>query len=226
MKSIALVPAFNEEETIGEVISRLKNTNLDVVVIDDGSMDRTNEIAEKFGATVLRHKENKGKGETLKTGFEYVLNNCHDVKNVVIVDSDLQYYPEESIKLLKPLEKKEADFVMGYRNWNNVPFRHRLGNFVWRTSFNWLFGTNLKDTNCGFVALSKNAMKKMKVAYGGYIIENMMLLNALKNKLKIKQVPVKVEYKGKRSIANGMRVVLGCLIFIIKEGVKYRLSKF
>lgn len=225
MKSVALVPALNEENTIQEVITRLKKVNLNSIVVDDGSKDKTSEIAKKTGALVIRHSKNKGKGEALKTGFEYILKNRSDVNNVVIVDSDLQYHPEESIKLLKPLENKKADFVMGYRNWNTVPFRHRLGNFIWKTSFNFFFGKKMKDTNCGFMALSRKAIKKMKRAYGGYIIENMMLVDAIKNDLRIKQVPVTVEYKLKRGFSKGTRIVLGCLIFIIREGVKYQLDK-
>jgi len=228
MKSIALIPAFNEEKTIKEVISELKNVNLNCLVIDDGSTDRTSKIAQKSNAIVVRHNENKGKGEALRTGFEYILKNLHDIESLVIVDADLQYYAKESIKLLKPLEEKEADFVMGYRNWRTVPFKNRLGNFVWRTTFNLLFKTKLKDTNCGFMALSRGAISKMKRAYGGYIIENMMLIDALKNKLKIKQVPVSVKYKikhSKRNIIIGIRIVLGCLIFIFNEGIKYRLGK-
>lgn len=226
MKSIGLIPAFNEEKTIREVISRIKNVNLIPIVIDDGSSDKTYELAKKSGAIVIKHLINKGKGEALKTGFEYVLKNLPDIESIVIVDADLQYSAKESIKLLKPLEEKEADFVMGYRNWRTLPFRNRLGNFVWRTTFNLLFKTKLKDTNCGFMALSRRAMSKMRRAYGGYIIENMMLVDVLKNKLKIKQVHVTVKYRRKRNIISGIRVVLGCLIFIITEGIKYRLSKF
>jgi len=225
MKSIALVPAFNEEKTIKEVIDRLKKVNLKSIVVDDGSTDRTSEIAKKNGAMVIKNDKNRGKGEALKIGFRYVLKNLPEVENIVLVDSDLQYDPRESIKILNSLENKEADFVMGYRNWRKVPFRHKLGNFVWRNFFNILFGTKLKDTNCGFMGLSRNALKKMSGAYGGYIIENMMLIEAIKNNLKIKQVPVTVEYKLKRGIVSGIRVFLGCLIFIIKEGVKYRLNK-
>jgi len=228
MKSIALVPAYNEEKTIQEVISELKNINLDCIVVDDGSTDRTSEIAQKSNAIIIRHDKNKGKGEALKTGFEYILKNLPDVESLVIVDSDLQYSAKESIKLLKPLEEKEADFVMGYRNWRTVPFKNRLGNFVWRTTFNLLFKTKLKDTNCGFMALSRTAIEKMKRAYGGYIIENMMLIDALKNNLRIKQVPVSVKYKiehSRRNIISGIRIVLGCLIFISMEGIKYRLRK-
>ncbi len=228
MKSIALIPAYNEEKTIQKVISRLKSINLDSIVIDDGSTDRTSKLAKKSGALVIRHNKNKGKGEALKTGFEYVLNNLSEVECLVIVDADLQYSPEESNRLLKLLEKKEADFVMGFRNWRTVPFRNRLGNLVWRITFNLFFGTNLKDTNCGFVALSRKAMKKIERAYGGYIIENMMLIDALRNKLRIKQVPVSVKYKkrySRRSIIRGIKIVIGCFIFIVKEGIKYRLGK-
>lgn len=225
MESIALIPAFNEEKTIAEVISRLKKIDLDFIVIDDGSTDRTYEIVKKSGTTVIRHEKNKGKGEALKTGFTHVMYNYPDVKNVVLVDSDLQYDPEDSLKLLKPLENGSADFVMGYRDWSTVPFRHRLGNLVWRTSFNSFFGTEFKDTNCGIMALSRKAIETIKGTYGGYIIENKMLMDMLKNDLKIEQVPVRVHYKRKKGILGGLRMVLGCLIFILREGIKYRLGK-
>lgn len=228
MKSIALIPAHNEEKTIQKVILHLKSINLDSIVIDDGSTDKTSKVAKKSNAFVIRHDENKGKGEALKTGFEYILKNLPDIESLVIVDADLQYSPKDSIRLLKPLEEEEADFVMGYRNWRTVPLKNRLGNFVWRTTFNILFKTRLKDTNCGFMALSRRAMKKMGRAYGGYIIENMMLIDALKHNLRIKQVPVSVKYKkrhGRRSTIRGIRIVLGCLIFILEEGIKYRFSK-
>jgi len=103
--------------------------------------------------------------------------------------------------------------------------RHNFGNMIWRSVFNLLFETKLKDTNCGYMALSRRALIKMSRAYGGYIIENMMLVDALKNNLRIKQVPVSVTYKYKRGIFSGLRMGLGVLVFIIKEGFKYRLSK-
>lgn len=226
MKAVALIPAYNEEKTIKKVISEINQIGLNPIVIDDGSTDRTSEVAKKSKAIVIRHSENKGKGEAIKTGFEYILKDLPEVNNIVIVDADLQYSAKESIKLLKYLESGEGDFVMGYRNWKTVPFKNKLGNFVWRTCFNILFSTKLKDTNCGFMALSREAVSKMGRAYGGYIIENMMLVDALKNNLRIKQVPVSVKYKkNRRSVVGGIRIVLGCLIFIVKEGFKYSLGK-
>lgn len=223
MDSIALIPAFNEEKTITKVVRMLRSVGLKTVVIDDGSYDKTGRLARKAGAIVIEHEENKGKGAALRTGFDYVLKNYPEVKNIVVVDGDLQYSPKEAPKLLKLLEKKEADFVMGYRDWRKVPYANRLGNFIWRLFFNFFFSINLKDTNCGYIALTKDSIKKLKEIYGGYIIESAMLRDAIKNKLRIKQVKVNVTYK-KRKIFNSARMFFGILIFILKEGMKYKLS--
>jgi len=226
MKAIALIPAYNEEKTIKKVISDVKRIGLIPLVVDDGSTDRTYEIAKKMNVVVvIKHSENKGKGEALKTGFNFILKNLPKIRNVVIVDADMQYSPKDSIKILDPLIKGEADFVMGRRDWSTVPLRHNFGNLVWRGVFNLFFETKLKDTNCGYMALSRKALKKIRRMHGGYIIENMMLVEALKHKLRIKQVPVSVTYKYKRGIFSGLRMGLGVLVFIIVEGIKYRLSK-
>jgi glycosyltransferase involved in cell wall biosynthesis len=148
------------------------------------------------------------------------------VENFIFIDADMQYDPEYAALLLKPLKNKSADLVMGYRDWSSVPFRHKLGNFVWRVSFNVLFGTKLKDTNCGLMAVTKHAAAVIREAlYGGYIIENAMLAEAVQKNLKIKQVPVKVTYRKKSEMGRGVRMVAGILLFIIWSGLKYRLDK-
>jgi glycosyltransferase involved in cell wall biosynthesis len=219
----AIVPAYNEEKSIYEVVKRLKKMNFKVIVIDDGSKDKTYELAKKAGAIVLRHKTNKGKGEALKTAFKYIKKK--KAKSFVIIDADFQYLPEEAKKVLEPIKNGEADLVMGFRNWKAVPFRHKIGNFVWRKFFNILFGTNLKDTNCGFMAFGEKAINEIENIHGGYIIENSILADAVRKSLRIKQVPVKIFYHNKSKVLRGIRVVLGVLIFILKEGLRYRLSK-
>jgi len=225
MTYFALIPAFNEEKNIQEVILRLKKSpKINSIVVDDGSTDSTAKLVKELGVTIIKHETNKGKGEAIKTGFNYILKNHPETKYVVLIDADMQYLPEEVERILEPLENNEAEFVMGYRNWRTVPFRHKLGNFVWRTLFNFLFETNLKDTNCGYMGFTKDVMKKIKRLYGGYIIENTMLVEVLKNNVKIKQVPVTVVYKHKSKISHGIRMVVGILIFIFIEGLKYRLG--
>jgi len=219
-----VIPAYNEEKNIGETIRRLKKSlEAKIIVIDDYSKDKTGKIAKLLGANVIRHKKNKGKGEALVTGFKEILKKHPNIKYVIIIDADSQYDPEDAPKLVKAL-KEGNDYVVGARYWKrDVPFRHRLGNFVWRKTFNVMFGTNLLDTNCGYIGMNRKAMKIIsKGSYGGYIIDNMMFAKAIENGLKIKQVSVKVHYPEKRDVVSGTRFVLGCFIFIVEEGLRYR----
>jgi len=220
----ALIPAFNEEETIEEVILRLKkHIDVEVIVVDDGSSDATPEIVKKLGHTLVRHETNKGKGEAINTGFKYIVKNYPKAKYVVIIDADLQYRPEDAYKLLEPLEKGEADIVTGFRDPKNIPYANRFGNFIWRFTFNLLFGTHFKDTNCGYMAFTTDAVKKIKKVHGGYIIENSILAQSVKSGLRVKQVDVKVLY-GKRKITKFARMAFGVIIFIVIEGLKFRLG--
>jgi glycosyltransferase involved in cell wall biosynthesis len=223
MKIFGLVPAYNEERNIAEVVRRIKKLGIEPVVVDDASKDRTYELARKTGITVLRHKRNRGKADAIKTGLDYIGRKSYDY--VVLIDSDLQYAPEEAPKLLEPLKKGQADFVAGYRTWSKVPhMRHRLGNFVWRTAFNMMFGTNFRDTNCGFVAMNRSAAETIsKKLYGGYILENSMFIEAIKSGLRIRQIPVSVYYRHRSAVGRGVRVVAGVLLFILRAGLKHRL---
>jgi len=224
-KHIALIPAYNEEKNILKIIFEMnKYPHIKTIVVDDGSTDKTAEIAKSMRVKVLHHRRNKGKGEAINTGFRYILDNLPGARFVTIIDADLQYMPSESMKVLKPLEDGEADFAMGYRDFSKIPFRHRLGNFVWRTFFNFLFGTNFRDTNCGCMALTIKAIKKIGRVHGGYIIENSMLAKAVESKLRVKHVPVIVHYKHLSKVPRGIRVELGVLLYILTEGFKYRLG--
>jgi len=224
MSKVALIlPAYNEEKNIEIVIKEAKKfmPNSLIIVVDDGSKDRTFELAKKSEVIVLRHEKNKGKGEAIKTGFNYLKDK--NIDYIIVADADRQYNIKDAQKFLKALKEEKADFVMGKRDWSKVPLRHRLGNFIWRTSFNLLFGKNLEDTNCGFVAFSRKAMEKIKdYIHGGYILEDEMLIAAVKNNFKIAQVPVEVYYKKKSGILRGIRMIFGVLIFILIEGIKFR----
>jgi len=216
----AIIPAFNEEENIKEVILRTKKYVNKIIVIDDGSKDKTSAVAKKAGAIVLSHKKNKGKGEGIRTAISFLKNKKYDY--VVIIDADLQMYPEDTPKIIKKL-KSGYDFVMGSRDMKTLPFRHRLGNLVWRTSFNIMFGSDMSDTNCGFIGFSKKTASKLRFV-GGYIIETTMIASAIRNNLKVTNVPVRVKYHQISKVSRGMRVVTGVLISIIVDGIKYRLG--
>lgn len=218
-----LLPAYNEEKNIQIVIKEAKKylPTSKVVVIDDGSTDRTSELASGMGATVLTHGRNLGKGEALKTGFEYFSNKPIDF--IIVSDTDRQYRLKDAIKILRALENKKGDLVSGYRNPHDIPYANRAGNFIWRSLFNLLFGTKYKDIGCGFIGLNRNALRKIRNIGGGYIIESSIFANCAKKKLKVFQVPVKVSY-GKRKIRKFARMFFGVLVFILIQGLKHRLQ--
>jgi glycosyltransferase involved in cell wall biosynthesis len=224
-EDVVLIPAYNEEGTIREIVSKTKKLGISPIVIDDCSSDRTGEFAKKAGAFVIRQKSNLGKGEALKSGLNYVFSNAPTANTITFIDADMQYDPKDALNLVVPINDGKADLVIGYRDWSTVPLRHRIGNFVWRQTFNILFGTKLKDTNCGLMSLS---MKSAKVLIhsigGGYIIENAILAEAVRRKLRIGQVKVDVDYKEKSRMARGIRMVLGITLYILIKGFQYRMS--
>ena len=115
MKTLIIIPAYNEELTIGSVVALAKKYG-DVLVVDDGSGDRTSEIAREAGAIVIRHNTNMGKGAALKTGFEYALSREYEI--VVTLDADGQHNPDEIPLLMEPIIRGEADLVIGSRYLN------------------------------------------------------------------------------------------------------------
>jgi UDP-N-acetylglucosamine---dolichyl-phosphate N-acetylglucosaminyltransferase len=160
----------------------------------------------------------------LKAGLNYVFSEMKNARTITFIDADMQYDPKDVASLIDPIMEGRADLVIGYRDWSTVPLRHRIGNFVWRQTFNILFGTMLKDTNCGLMSLSVRSAKILIHSIGGgYIIENAILADAVQKKLRIGQVRVDVEYKEKSRVARGVRMVLGITLYILLNGIRYRL---
>src|SRR3989338_1971597 len=132
MRVAAIIPAYNEEKHIAEVIIGTKQYVKDVFVVDDGSKDKTTEYAKNAGAIVLCHIVNMGKGVALKTGFEAT----KDFDVVITLDGDGQHDPKEIPRFLKTLEEQQADIVIGGRKLNaNMPFIFRFGNYLLYKTF-------------------------------------------------------------------------------------------
>ena len=129
MHILACIPAFNEEEIIGELVKRSLLYVNDVVVCDDGSSDNTSNEAEKAGAYVIKHEINMGKGASLKSLFKYALRSQADV--IVTIDGDGQFLPKEIEKLCKPIISGVSDIVVGYRfddDGREIPSYRKIGN--------------------------------------------------------------------------------------------------
>ncbi len=217
MTITAILPAFNEEVSIGSVVLHTRQHADHVIVIDDGSTDRTAEVAQLAGAKVIRHLCNMGKGVALKTGFEYVRQNGAEV--VVTMDSDGQHDPEEISKLVTPILKGEADMVNGSRylngNGKNTPFYRRIGQNVLDKVTNINSGLTVTDTQSGFRAFARHTLSTFKFKSNGLAIESEMLMDAANAGFKVKEVEVGVRYdvdgSSEHPLSHGVRVLMNVL---------------
>ncbi len=214
----AVIPAYNEEKHISKVISKTRKYVDNLVVVDDGSKDRTYDLAISSNSVVLRHIINLGKGAAIKTGCDYVIK--HGAQKIVLIDSDAQHEPEEIPKFIKGLD--EAEIVFGYRRRSKtMPLVLKFGNWFINKATKLLYGIALKDTQCGYRAFTKGAYSKIKWASSGYSMESEMIANAGKNKLKYSEVPIKTiycdKYKG-TTVIDGMKIVFNMLWWRFTRG--------
>ena len=217
----AIIPAFNEEIPIGSVVlSTLKYVD-QVIVVDDGSSDRTAEIALMAGAEVVKHPVNRGKGAALKTGFQSV----GDRDIVVTLDGDGQHNPGEIPKLLKPIIEGEADIVNGSRylshNGNDTPAYRRLGQTVLDKATNLSSGLKLTDSQSGFRAFATYTLSAFKFNDTGFSIESGMLIDAANFGSRIKEVDINVNYhrgdKGSIHKMNPITHGLSVLVHLVQD---------
>lgn len=195
-KTAVLLPAYNEEVSIASMIILSENYADEVIVVDDGSNDRTAQIAEKTNATVIRHEKNKGKGVALKTGFDYVKNKDFDI--LVTIDADGQHNPSEIPQVIQPIVDKKADIVNGSRYINggskNTPTYRRVGQTVLDSATNLASGVKLTDSQSGFRAFSRYSLDHFNFDPDGFGIESDMIIEAVNNNLKICEVEITVRY--------------------------------
>ncbi|MFH1245773.1 MAG: glycosyltransferase family 2 protein [Candidatus Omnitrophota bacterium] len=214
MKICALIPSLNEAKTIGTLINRIKTQGLDVVVIDDGSIDRTAQVACQNGAYVLKNKHNMGKGASLKEGFRYILEKDYDA--VVTMDGDGQHSPEDIIHFIQKAAASGADVIIGNRmtSCKNMPLIRRLTNRTMSLFISRLCKQDIPDSQCGFRLLKRNVIAGMNPVSSNYEIESEMILEAHQKGFNICSIPVQTIYNKEISQINPVIDTLRFLKFI------------
>ncbi len=211
-----VIPAYNEEIAIASIIHLSSKYANEIIVIDDGSTDRTSEVAELAGATVLHHSTNLGKGAALKTAFNYACD--YDI--LVTIDADGQHNPDEIPMLIKPILDNEADIVNGSRYLNGqdteTPTYRRVGQTVLDTATNIAANIKLTDTQSGFRAFSAESLSHFNLNSDDFSIESDMLIEASKNNLIIKEVEITVRYDVNTTRANPVIQGLTVLMRILE----------
>jgi glycosyltransferase involved in cell wall biosynthesis len=208
---IAAVPCFNEDLFIGSVVLKAKQYVDRVIVVDDGSTDRTAMVAERAGAVVLRHDYNKGKGAAIGTAFEHAKGTA--CRALVLLDGDGQHDPVFIPSLIKPVLDGEADVVVGSRYLEiktTIPTYRTWGHHLLTLLTNLGSRTRLTDSQSGFRAFSPKAIAALSFTEDGLSVESEMQFLANEAGLRVIEVPISMVYhtKAKRSpLAHGMGVL-------------------
>jgi glycosyltransferase involved in cell wall biosynthesis len=196
-----IIPVFNEEVTIGDIVTRTKNAlekmgcSYEVLVVDDGSDDRSADVAQKRKAHVLRDGH-QGKGFALRSGFRHAKGEF-----VVTLDADGSHKPEEIPLVLRPLMADKADFVIGSRfansedNKTKIPKINRTGNRLFNDLILYLTGARTSDSQSGFRAIRSSLIKRMKLGSRGYEVESEMLVKALRMGARVAETPISFDQR-------------------------------
>ncbi len=214
-----IISAYNEEVSIGSIVLLTKLYADNVIVVDDGSTDRTAEVARKAGAQVIVHEASKGKAESLKVGFNTAADMGADI--IVTMDSDGQHNPADIPRLVAPILKGDADMVNGSRYLNypgkNVPLYRRVGQTLQDTTAKMNFNLKITDTQSGFRAYAASTKDVFRFSGKKTAIENEMLADAGRSGLRIKEVEIGVYKNPGTSIRNPAKYILGALKTVVED---------
>lgn len=216
---LVCIPAYNEEKTISDVVKSAKQYADQVIVCNDGSTDKTEELARQAGAQVITHKKNQGYGAAIISLFDYARSQNADV--MITIDGDGQHDSSQIPVLLDTISQHNVDVVIGSRfldkNTNTPGYRKR-GIKIITSAAN--YGTNfsVSDSQSGFRAYSKNAIDAIHPTEQGMSVSTEILLKISNKGLSLAEVPITVSYTGDTSeqhpVPHGIAVLMGTLKFV------------
>lgn len=220
-----IIPAYNEENIMGEVLKELFSRGFNMVIIDDGSTDKTYNIARSViennpgRGYLYHHPINRGLGATLKTGIEACLKKNAEL--MVTFDADGQHDPDDILPVCLPIIKGEADAVIGVREFNDMPLVKKISNQLMNL-ITWIFyGAHVKDSQSGLRAFNKKAALALDIESREYDISS-EIIREIKNKnLRMEEVPIKTIYTDYAlSKGTNLKVGLKILVKMIREVLK------
>jgi len=198
------IPAYNEEKNIASIIVKLKKIVDTIIVCNDGSNDSTSEIAKNLGVIVIDHSKNLGYGAGIHSIFRKAREINSDV--LVTIDADGQHRIEDIKKVVEPIEKGEADIIIGSRfldtTQKQIPRYRKIGIKLITKVTNSSLKNKITDSQSGFRAYSKNVVSKLNVSDIGMGISTEILIKSSAHGFRIAEVPITVLYDGDTSTHN------------------------
>lgn len=196
---VILLPAYQAARTLPSVLHDLTQlvSAERIVVVDDGSSDKTDGAATTAGVHLVRHERNRGKGAALRTGTEWWLGKP-EWEAIVTMDADGQHAPSDLTSLVDSWIRTEADVVTGRRDFRarHMPIERRLSNTITSALVSWRSGQHVEDSQCGFRLMSRPAAERVHWEADGFEAETEILLRAARSGFRIASAPVRTIYNG------------------------------
>jgi len=207
-KVAAVIPAYQEENHVAEVARRARAQLEHVLVVDDGSTDATAERARRAGVDVIVHPQNRGKGESIKTGMRYWLDRGIDY--VVLLDADGQHLPEEIVRFIDAAGQNNVKIFVGTRmdDVTSMPLVRRVVNRYMSDKISRACGQHIPDTQCGFRMLHRDVIPELLGGTNRFDYETEMLIIASRNGHRIAAVPITTVYSDEVSSIHPLRDTL------------------
>jgi len=189
-KICILIPALNAQDTLGSVLKKIEPLESDIVVVDDGSSDKTKRLAWESGVQLLEHPLNLGKGAALQTGFQYILRRNYRV--VITLDADGQHDPGEIPFLLKIFQSVKPDILIASRamEFDKMTFLRRFWNRLGVKAVSRLCHSDITDSQSGFRLIRTEVLRAVELSTSGFETELELLIKACKKGFSVLSVPI------------------------------------
>ncbi len=205
---LVLLPAYNEAAHLEQVLTKVKQQTGDILVVDDGSKDETPEIARKSGVELLSRGYNRGKGQSLRDGYTWALENGYDA--VIMLDADGQHDPAKIPDFIEKYRLSRPHLVIGARDFKEIPLRRRIPNMIGKALFSASVGQNIPDNQSGYRMLDRDLMERMlRSTENGYHFEVEMIAVCIAEDWPIEWVKIPTIYADEISSQRPMDQIVG-----------------
>ncbi len=217
MKIAIVIPAHNEAQTIGPLVEAVRALGYDCIVIDDGSVDKTNAVALEAGAVVLKTSSQSGKGNALKIGFDYVRKLRYEA--LIAMDGDGQHSPSDIAAFTACYQNTNADIINGNRMHNprGMPLVRLATNRLMSWAISLFCRQHIPDTQCGFRLIKTNVLDAVKLESSDFEIETEVLIKASKKGFKITSVDIQTIYRDEVSKIQPVRDTVRFMAYLWRE---------
>ncbi len=219
LSACVIMPAHNEASRIEKVIAGVKQQGLPVLVLDDGSTDKTADVARKAGATVERHDVNQGKGAALISAFSYALQTHSSYELFITMDADGQHLPEDIPRFLDAFKRTRLSVLLGNRmaHCAKMPLLRRATNIFMSWILSRQMGQDVPDTQCGYRLFHKSVLPYLNVESTRFATESEILLVLAHHGFRMGSVPVNMVYKGAPSHIHPVRDAIRFFSMILRR---------